>query len=170
MLYKSLVWPHLEYCDIVWDICANNIKNTIQTLQNRACKLILMTNRYAHTVEIHQELKLWMLAERHKFHTTCMAYRCQHGLVPEYLRHIYQYVSDLHAHDTRNAANNSLFVINNNSKSGKCMLRNRSVILFNSLAAQVNYVTSLPSFKRAYTTIQQTYVTTSNLGIHHLFI
>ncbi len=35
MLYKSLVLPHLENCDIV---CANNLKNTIQNLQNRACK------------------------------------------------------------------------------------------------------------------------------------
>ncbi len=84
---------------------------------------------YAHTAEIHQELKLWMLAERHKFHTACMAYRCQHVLVPEYLIDIYQYVSDVHAHDTRNATYNSLFVNSNNSESGKCMFRNRSVIL-----------------------------------------
>ncbi len=156
MLYKSLVLLHLEYCDIVWDTCANNLKNTIQNLQKRVCKIILKTNRYPHTAEIHQELKLWMLTERRKFHTACMAYRCQHGLVPEYLRHIYQYASDVHAHDTRNAANNSLFVISNNSESGKCMFRNRSVILFNSLPAHVKNGTSVPSFKRAYTTIQQT--------------
>ncbi len=49
MLYKSLFLPHLEFCDIVWDACANNLKNTIQKLQNRACKLIVKTNRYMHT-------------------------------------------------------------------------------------------------------------------------
>ncbi len=75
--------------------------------------------------EIHQELKLWLLAEKCKLHTACMAYRCQHGLEPEYLRDISQYVSDVHAHKTRNATNNSLFLTSNKSDSGKCMLRNR---------------------------------------------
>ncbi len=41
MLYKCLVLPHLEYCDVVWDNCASKFKDTLQKLQNRACKLIL---------------------------------------------------------------------------------------------------------------------------------
>ncbi len=69
-----------------------------------------------------------MLTERHKFHTACMAFRSQHGLVSEYLTGIYQYVSDVHAHDTRNATNNNQFATSNNLESGKCMFRNRSVI------------------------------------------
>ncbi len=76
--------------------------------------------------------------------------------LPEYLRDIYQYVSDIDAHDIGHAANYTHFVISNNSESGKCMFRSRSVILLKSLPAHVKNASSLPSFNRAYTTIQQT--------------
>ncbi len=41
MLYKSLVLPHLEYWDLVWDNCASKFKDTLQKLQKRAYRLIL---------------------------------------------------------------------------------------------------------------------------------
>ncbi len=100
MLYKSLVLPHLEYCDVVWDNCVSKLKDTLQKLQNTACKLILKRNRFAHTDEIHHVLKLWKLSERRTFHTACTAYRCNHNLVPHYLQTIYQPVTAIHQHNT----------------------------------------------------------------------
>jgi hypothetical protein len=150
MLYKSLILPHLEYCDVVWDTCSNQLKDSLQKLQNRACKIILKRNRYAHTNEIHQTLKLLKLSDRRRFHTACMAYRCANNLVPEYLRNIYQQVSDVHQHGTRNAVNNNIFIVQNSSESGKGMFKHRSAILLNSLPAHLKNSPSLITFKRAY--------------------
>ncbi len=33
MLYKSLVLPHLEYCDVVWDNHASKFKDTSETTE-----------------------------------------------------------------------------------------------------------------------------------------
>ncbi len=155
MLYKSLVLPHLEYCDVVWDNCACKFKDTLQKPQNRACKLNLKRNRFAHTDEIHHELKLWKLNERRTFHTACMTYRCNHNLVPHYLHNIYQPVTSIHQHNTRNATNQNLFIESSSSESGKGMFRKRSVIRFNSLPGHLKNDVSLPTFKRD-SFIQQT--------------
>ncbi len=156
---EILIWCYARAlpCDVVWDNCASKFKDTIQKLQNRACELILKWNRFAHTDEIHHELKLWKQSERRTFHTACMAYRCNHILVPHYLQNIYQPVTAIHQHNTRNATNQNLFIESSPSESGKGMFRKRSVILFNSLPANVKNAVSLPTFKRAYISfIQQT--------------
>ena len=150
MLYKSIVLPHLEYCDTVWDTCAGYLKDTVQKLQNRACKIILRRDRLAHTNDIHRELKLWKLHERRKFHCACVTFRCKNELVPSYLSNIYQPISDIHHHSTRYATAQNLFIVGSSTESGKSMFKHRSVILWNSLPAHLKNCHSLPSFKRAY--------------------
>ena len=39
-LYMTLVEPHFRYCDIVWGQCNETLKNKLQTLQNRADRVI----------------------------------------------------------------------------------------------------------------------------------
>ena len=53
-LYVSLVEPHLRYCDIVWGQCNETLKDKLQTLQNRAARVIC--NRRFADVGDHQEL------------------------------------------------------------------------------------------------------------------
>ena len=49
-LYKTLVLPHLDYCSLVWDNCANDLKTRLQKLQNKAARVI------TGTVTTHQQL------------------------------------------------------------------------------------------------------------------
>ena len=39
-LYITLVEPHFRYCDIVWEQCNETLKDKLQTLQNRAARVI----------------------------------------------------------------------------------------------------------------------------------
>ncbi len=152
MLYKSLVVPHLEYCDVIWDTCAGILKDKIQKLQNRACKIILKTKKQAHTNDIHSKLRLWKLSERRRFHTACLAYKCKHNPQPTYLSNLYQQVNQIHQHNTRQASNRDLFVVRNNTEAGKAMFRNRSIPLWNSLPAKVKNCQTYTSFKQRYVT------------------
>ena len=151
MLYKSLVLPHLEYCNVVWDSCSEYLKDMLQKLQNRACKIILRLGRYASTSAIHAELKLWKLKERRKFHTACITYRCKAQLVPQYLSNIYTTVTETHTHMTRNASNMNMYVTRNNTEMDKSIFGHRSV-LWNTLPAHLKHCQSIPSFKRTYFT------------------
>ena len=40
MLYNSIVAPHFDYCDIVWNTCGETDKERLQRLQNRCAKII----------------------------------------------------------------------------------------------------------------------------------
>ena len=40
MLYNSIVAPHFDYCDIVWNTCGETDKEKLQRLQNRCAEII----------------------------------------------------------------------------------------------------------------------------------
>ena len=39
-LYKSLIQPYFDYCSPLWDTCDKFLKDKLQTLQNRAARII----------------------------------------------------------------------------------------------------------------------------------
>ena len=38
--HKSLIQPYFDYCSPLWDTCDKTLKDNLQTLQNRAVKII----------------------------------------------------------------------------------------------------------------------------------
>ena len=57
-LYKSLVIPLFDYCDTVYGILPTSDANHLQILQNKACRIILCRNRFAHSEDTHRDLSL----------------------------------------------------------------------------------------------------------------
>ena len=43
-LYKSLIQPYFDYCFPLWDTCDKTLKDNLQTLQNRAARIIYGAN------------------------------------------------------------------------------------------------------------------------------
>ena len=41
LLYKSIIAPHMDYCDTIWATCNVNDSDMIQKLQNRAANIML---------------------------------------------------------------------------------------------------------------------------------
>ncbi len=67
-LYKSLVLPHLDYCDTIYMTSNQEDLNKLQLAQNVACRTLLLADKYEHIDAMHQELKLEKLEVRRKFH------------------------------------------------------------------------------------------------------
>ena len=38
-IFKSLIKPHRDYCDIVWDAAGNCVNNKLQTIQKKALSI-----------------------------------------------------------------------------------------------------------------------------------
>ena len=55
-LYKSIVIPHFDYCDTVYDACGKGLKDRLQRLQNRGLRLLSQKPRTASAV-LHAEAK-----------------------------------------------------------------------------------------------------------------
>ena len=58
MLYKSLVLPHLDYCDLIYMCTTEDNLQRLQYIQNCACQIILRADNYTSILQLHQELKL----------------------------------------------------------------------------------------------------------------
>ncbi len=68
MLYKSMVLPHFDYCDIVYmNTCLHDL-NKLQYIQNSACRIILLADKDTRIADMHRDLKLDMLDTRRKIH------------------------------------------------------------------------------------------------------
>ena len=44
VVYKTLIEPPFRYCNIIWGNCGEILKDKLQTLQNRAARIITRTS------------------------------------------------------------------------------------------------------------------------------
>ena len=68
LLYKSLIVPHLDYCDIVYMHSTETNLNKLQLIQNVACRIILGADINTSIDRMHSELGLLTLKQRRYLH------------------------------------------------------------------------------------------------------
>ena len=82
LAYKTLVRPHLEYCDTVWDPHTYNNINKLEAIQNKAARWIRRDYRHTTSVTLlKQDIKLEPLATRRQIHRQQMLYKITNNLV-----------------------------------------------------------------------------------------
>ncbi len=76
LAYKTLVRPHLEYCDTVWDPHTLNNINKLEATQNKAARWIRRDYRHTTSVTLlKQDIKLDPLKTRRQIHRQQMLYK-----------------------------------------------------------------------------------------------
>ena len=68
LVYKNMILPILEYGDIFITVASKENRRKLQTLQNRALKVIHQVDRYYETDPIHDESNLLKLKYRREQH------------------------------------------------------------------------------------------------------
>ncbi len=68
LLYKSLVLPHFDYCDTVYDCAADVHLQKLQKMQNSACRTMLLCNSRTPIKEMHDTLDILTLNQRRQLH------------------------------------------------------------------------------------------------------
>ena len=82
LAYKTLVRPHLEYCDTVWDPHTNNNINKLEAIQNKTARWIRRDYRHTTSVTLlKQDIKLEPLATRRQIHRQQMIYKITNNLI-----------------------------------------------------------------------------------------
>lgn len=140
LVYNATILPLLDYCDVVWGSCNSSSKVKLQSLQNRARKVILKS-------EPLQPLKWLTLQERRCFHKAIMMFKC--------LRHVNEGIelnctrrSEVHHHNTRNS--NNLTIPKPKTEQLKRTFQYSGTQLWNSLSTDIKNCNSLQVFKSSY--------------------
>ena len=142
--YNSLVQTYFDYCCEVWDPIGSILSNKLQSLQNRAARIIMgYPNEHGQSDAAMAELGWKTLKERQLQSKARLMYKITHGLAPIALS-----VTRPHDHNLRNSEMNLYIPFPNSECLKKCIGYNgaklwnglpnepknaESIVCFNSL-------------------------------------
>ena len=145
-LYKSMILPLLEYCDVIYDNCTVRESIALDRVQRGAA--LVCTGAYKHTRSdlLLSELGWQTLKERRNFHKLCLMYKIKNGLVPEYLAAALPR-QNVTGYNLRNNDNGTLPVVRTRLSCVKNSFFGSTISLWNKLEPDVRMKPTLYSFK-----------------------
>ena len=144
LFYNGLVLPLFDYADIVWGDKNNiTLMDKLQTMQNKAAKIILNEPLYSSASEALARLNWITLKQRRFYHSCLLIYKCING----YTYHSMDLLTlgDSHGYNTRNRDNLRLPRVTRNW--GKQRVSYQGVVNWNSLNKDIKDPTNIRLFK-----------------------
>ena len=105
-VYSSIVEPYFTYCCIVWDSVGETLVDCLQSLQNRAARVITGASYSKHSADIRHELGWLSLSEMRQHHMALMMFKVNHGLRPSYLSDMFEVNTSRLSYDLRSSGMN----------------------------------------------------------------
>ena len=119
-----MIEPYFRYCKIVWGQCNETLLDRLQTLQNRAARLIA---NVVYEVADHNSLLCdygWLNHNLILLDSGVFMYKTQKGL-PDGFYDLYHSVTEVHSYNTRSAIKGNLQIPLTNlragDKAGSCL-------------------------------------------------
>jgi hypothetical protein len=156
ILYKSLILPRIDYCDVVWGNCNKILQDRIERLQIRTARAILRVPIRTSSVFLRAKLGWTTLDQRRNYHLNLTVYKCMAGLVPAALCNYFTTVADSHNIQTRSHTFGKIRPIKPALEYGRRSFHYRGALAWNNLHNLITFplpATTL-SFKSKYLSMQ----------------
>ena len=85
IFYNSYILPHIDGCLNIYGQASNVHLKKIQTLQNRAARLVLQADWYSHGQDLLNELQWMNVKQRTYYNMGVLMFKIFNNLVPDYL-------------------------------------------------------------------------------------
>ena len=150
-LYQSMIEPYFRYCNIVWGQCNETLLDRLQTLQNRAARVIA---NISYEAADHNSLLCdygWLnVRNLIRLDLGVFMYKTQKGLAPDVFYDLYHSVTELHSYNTRSAYiyNGNLQIPLTNLRAGDKAISVSGARIWNNIPNSVKQAQSLDVFKR----------------------
>ena len=144
MLYRSLVEPYFRYCCPVWGSCGATALDKLQKLQNRAARIVTNSPYDASALPLIGSLGWLTIRELIDFD-----YKSLNALAPDYLRNIFQKVSEATNRQLRNSKTDLRLPLLTTS-TGQKSFAYRGARVWSDLDNVVKASASFSSFRRNY--------------------
>ena len=103
LVFKSIVSPHMDYCDVIWSNCSDNDIDIIQKLQSRAAKIITGAKWSDSSTQALLELNWDNIKKRCKYHDCVMLYKIIDKITAPYLYERFNLSRELRIEGDRSA-------------------------------------------------------------------
>ena len=108
LLYYSLIYPHLTYCNILWGNSPDAHLRTLKKTQNRFIRLFLNLPTHCHISSFYSSSNILNLTQINLLCNSIFVYKFLHNLLPNYFKDFFIY-SNLHK--TKDTRQTSIFYI-----------------------------------------------------------
>lgn len=147
-LINALVFPHLDYCCLVYHDITDELNSKLQVLANNCIRFIFDLRRDEHVSPYRRQLGWLTVKQRRLYFLGIMAFKVIRFEVPSYISELLPRDEGLLRRSSRLRSSNSTFIIPNHRTSAYHKSFRLSVAyLWNSLPQQVTSSTSLQVFK-----------------------
>ena len=148
MIYKSIIRPHLDYGDILYDKPNNvNFQDKIGKVQYRACLAITGAIQGTSKEKIYDELGLHSVTKRQWHSKLIFFYKIVNGLLPHYLYSYLHFSSDK-IYPLRSVASSKRRPFSSRTMSFKNTFFPYCINEWNNLKASIRNAESLNIFKK----------------------
>ena len=151
-IFKALILPYFDYCDIVWADLNKGLSERIDKLYNSAARIITQRNWETRSADILKMLQWDTLEVRREQHTAITIHKILHNRAPEYLTEEINLVRDGTAYSLRDSIYN-LALQKPRTEILKKSFSCRGAKLWNSLPNKMKSEESLESFRKRLFTL-----------------
>ena len=100
-LYYSMIYPYLQYCNMIWASTFPSNLNRIVILQKRAIRIVSKSGFLAHTTPIFKDTQILKFHDIKKLQLGKFMFSYQNGLLPTCFNNMFSRNSDIHGYNTR---------------------------------------------------------------------
>ena len=110
-LVQSLVFPIIDYCDVVYADLSSNLANKLQRIQNSCVRLLFGLKRRDHLSEYYDRLKWLRLDEKRRLNRLTVVFKSLKGFIPDYLKNKLVLLRDSHKFNNTRGKNDYILNI-----------------------------------------------------------
>lgn len=147
-LISTLVFPHFDYCCLVYNDTTDELNTKLQVLANNCIRFVFDLRRDEHVTPYRLRLGWLTVKQRRLYFLGIMTYKIIHSQAPPYISELLPRVEETLRRSVRARVTNSTFIIpNHRTTTYHRSFRLSAAYFWHSLPANIINATSLPLFK-----------------------
>ena len=149
MLHKTLTEPYFRYGNTVWGQCNQTLLDRLQSMQNRAARIITGIS-YEDADHPSILYPLGWLSIRHLIvlDLAVAMFKVARGIAPPPTQEMFHYISELHSYDTRSASSGNFQLKSVRPTVGKSAISYIGPKIWNDIENQIKQLKTTETFKR----------------------
>ena len=146
MIYMSLIYTYINYCNLIWGSAAPSNIKPLFLLQKKAIRIVNRVNYREHTDPLFKKLKLLTVYQVFELNCLIFMYKCIKGNKFSEFKERIQFNTDIHDHNTRKKT----FRVINKARLDICKnsFLYHGINIWNLLDSELKSLNSIGYFKK----------------------